>query len=60
MLFPGLDIELAPLSNNIAKLKDSNIIPIVSDPEIIEICDDKLRTCEFLKKNGFPYPRLLD
>ena len=57
ILFPGLDAELEPLSRSKARLKDSDIIPIVSEPEVIEICSDKLKTCEFLKKNSFPYPK---
>ena len=57
VLFPGLDAELAPLSSGAEKLKNSKIIPIVSDPDVIGICGDKLKTCEFLKKNNFPYPK---
>jgi carbamoyl-phosphate synthase large subunit len=57
LLFPGLDAELAPLSNNAQMLRDLNIIPVVSDPEVIEVCNDKLRTCEFLTKNNFPCPK---
>ena len=56
VLFPGLDAELGPISRCATKLKDSNITPVVCDPEVIEICNDKMRTSEFLKKNGFPYP----
>src|SRR5512140_3321774 len=40
VLFPGIDAELTPLSNGLEKFKGSNIIPVVSDPEVIEICDD--------------------
>ncbi len=56
-IFPGLDVELLPLSNNRDRLKRNGIIPIVSNPEVIAICDDKLKTCEFLKANNFPYPK---
>jgi len=54
-VFPGLDVELIPLSNNIDKLKANGILPIVSNPRVIEICDDKLETSKFLKNNNFPY-----
>jgi len=54
-VFPGLDVELIPLSNNMAKLKANAILPIVSNPEVIKIADDKLETSKFLKRNGFPY-----
>jgi len=57
ILFPGLDAELIPLSNNIEKLKANGILPIVSDTKVIEICDDKLETSKFLENNGFPYIR---
>ncbi len=55
VLFPGLDVELTILSRNINKLRDSGILPIVSNTEVIEICDDKLETSRFLKKNNLPY-----
>jgi len=40
-VFPGLDVELVPLSNNIEKLKANDIIPILSDSKVIKIADDK-------------------
>jgi carbamoyl-phosphate synthase large subunit len=55
VVFPGLDAELAPLSNNIGKIKANGILPIVSPPEIIKIADDKLETSKFLRSNNFPY-----
>ena len=54
-VFPGLDVELIPLSNNIEKLKANDIIPIVSDSKVIKIADDKLETAKFLRSNNFPY-----
>lgn len=54
VIFPGLDIELITLSNNIEKLKANHIIPVVSNPKVIEICDDKLETSKFLRNNNFP------
>jgi carbamoyl-phosphate synthase large subunit len=56
-IFPGLDIELSPLSNNIKRFKNNDILPVVSDPTVIAICADKLKTCEFLQSNNFPSPR---
>jgi carbamoyl-phosphate synthase large subunit len=55
-IFPGLNVELTPLSNNIERLKNNDILPVVSDPSVIEICEDKLKTCEFLRSNNFPSP----
>ena len=54
-VFPGLDVELILLSNNIEKLKANDIIPIVSDSKVIKIADDKLKTTKFLRSNDFPY-----
>ncbi len=54
-VFPGLDVELILLSNNIEKLKANDIIPIVSDSKVIKIADDKLETIKFLRSNNFPY-----
>lgn len=55
VVFPGLDAELTPLSNNIEKIKANGILSIVSPPEIIKIADDKLETSKFLRSNNFPY-----
>jgi carbamoyl-phosphate synthase large subunit len=56
-LFPGLNVELTPLSENIQRFKRNDIIPVVSDPAVIEICEDKLKTNEFLKRRNFPAPK---
>jgi carbamoyl-phosphate synthase large subunit len=57
VIFPGLDAELAPLSDNTEKLKKNGILPIVSNPSVVSICGDKLKTYEFLKNNNFPCPK---
>jgi len=56
-LFPGLNVELTPLSDNIERFKKNDIVPVVSDPAVINICEDKLKTNEFLKRNNFPAPK---
>jgi len=56
-IFPGLDVELTPFSNNVDNFKANNITPIVSSPSVISICTDKLYTVDFLRKNNFPYPK---
>jgi len=60
ILFPGLDAELIPLSDHIHFLKTNGICPIVSRPEVIEICNDKLQTCIFLRNHGFPFLHTYD
>jgi carbamoyl-phosphate synthase large subunit len=57
VVFPGVDAELIPLSKDKEKFKKEGILPIVSEPEVVETCGDKLRTYEFLKSNNFPYPQ---
>jgi carbamoyl-phosphate synthase large subunit len=56
-LFSGLDAELIPLSDpdNFKKMCDQGIRPIISDPLVIKISDDKYELSNFLKENGFPY-----
>ncbi|MGZ4846324.1 MAG: ATP-grasp domain-containing protein [Halobacteriota archaeon] len=60
ILFPGLDAELASLSKEVHLLRANDIYPVVSRPEVIEICDDKLYTSAFLKRHDFPYPETFD
>jgi len=54
-IFPGLDVELIPLSNSIERIKANDIVPIISSPDVIKISDDKLETFKFLRNNNFPY-----
>lgn len=56
LLFPGLDIELQVLSENKEKFEKKGIVVVVSRPEVVEICDDKLKTYEFLKALNLPAP----
>jgi len=60
ILFPGMDAELAPLSKHVSLLKANGIYPVVSRPDVINICDDKMLTSAFLKSHGFPYPKTFD
>jgi carbamoyl-phosphate synthase large subunit len=55
-IFPGHDVELMHLAKNIQVFERCSIIPIVSDPMVIEICDDKYLTYCFLNENDFPVP----
>jgi len=56
IVFSGLDAELIHLSRNKHQLNENGIVPIVSSPEVVEICGDKLKTIDFLKRNHFPAP----
>lgn len=46
------DIDLPVLSKNKNRFKEQGIDIIVSNPEIIEICNDKWKTYQFLKENN--------
>ncbi len=54
-LFPGLDVELEPLSRNKQKFINIGTVPIVSDEKVIKLSNDKYALYEFLKENGFPF-----
>jgi carbamoyl-phosphate synthase large subunit len=56
IVFSGLDAELIHLSNSKNQLEKDGIFAVVSDPEIVKICGDKLKTIDFLKSNHFPAP----
>jgi len=56
LVFAGHDAELLPLSEQAARFRAEGIIPVVSSPEIVRICDDKLATNSFLKAHGFAVP----
>ncbi|MEZ4300873.1 MAG: ATP-grasp domain-containing protein [Polyangiaceae bacterium] len=57
LAFPGLEPDLFAFSAGAARLREAGIVPVVSTPDIIKTCDDKLLTARFLEKNGFPAPR---
>ena len=54
--FPGLDAELPILAKYKDTFKKVGTTVIVSDSEIIEICDDKLITYKFLSRNNILTP----
>ena len=56
IVFSGLDAELIHLSMNKKRLEKNGVFPVVSNPKVVELCDDKLKTIEFLKSNHFPAP----
>ncbi|MEI8140543.1 MAG: ATP-grasp domain-containing protein [bacterium] len=56
LFFPGMDVELAVLARSRRAFQEVGTFVVVSNPEVIEICDDKLLTYEFLSKNNIPAP----
>ena len=57
ILISLFDIDLLVLSKNKEKFAEIGTRVIVSDPETIEICNDKWKTYNFLKNNGFNVPK---
>ncbi len=57
ILISLFDIDLMVLAQNKEKFEKIGTRVIVSDPEIIEKCNDKWKTYNFLKDNGFNVPK---
>ncbi|MBS5113709.1 MAG: ATP-grasp domain-containing protein [Coprobacillus cateniformis] len=51
------DIDLPILSKNKKLFEDNGINVIVSDENVLNICNDKYSTYKFLKENGFNTPK---
>lgn len=60
LLFPGLDAELPSLGRNIARFAAVGTRVIVSNPEVIEVADNKLKTFQFLREHGISVPETID
>jgi len=57
VILSGVEEVLEVLSRNRQKIESlTGAVCIVSGPEAIEISRSKLRTCEWLRNNGFNYP----
>jgi carbamoyl-phosphate synthase large subunit len=56
-IFPGHDVELKVLANSKQMFLMNGIKVIISSPKVIEICDDKLQTANFLAVAGFNFPK---
>ncbi len=60
LVIPTIDTELYTLSLNKARIENECKAKVmVSDANCIEICNDKTKTVNFLKKNGFDFPYTL-
>lgn len=56
LVFPGHDCELGPLSKHHKRFYAIGTNVVVSRPEVISLCDDKLETARFLEALEAPYP----
>lgn len=57
ILLSLFDIDLLVLARNKERFAQIGTQVIVSEPELIEVCNDKWKTYLFLKENGFAVPR---
>ncbi len=56
LLIPTVDLDLRLLAENKPRFAELGCRVLVSDPEVIDICQDKRKTCEFLRREGFGCP----
>ena len=57
ILISLFDIDLLVLAKNKDKFKEIGTDVIVSDPDVVSVCNDKWKTYIFLKDNGFNVPK---
>lgn len=56
ILIPLFDIDLPVLAKNKQKFETIGTRIIVSEPSVIDVCNDKWKTYQFLKESGFHVP----
>jgi len=56
LIVPTVDLDLKLLAQNKSKFFETACRVLVSNPEVIDICQDKRKTYRFLVKNGFGTP----
>jgi carbamoyl-phosphate synthase large subunit len=59
LLIPTVDLDLKVLAQNKSKFASLGCQVLVSNPEVIDICQDKRKTYLFLIKNGFDTPNTM-
>ena len=56
LLVPTIDTDLLVLAKNKPKFAAMGCRVLVSTPDVVDICQDKRKTCRFLLKNNFDTP----
>lgn len=56
LLVPTVDLDLRLLAEQKPEFESLGCRVLVSDPDVIDLCQDKRRTFGFLRKNGFSTP----
>lgn len=59
LLVPTIDTDLLVLAEHKADFAKLGCRTLVSDPDVIEICQDKRRTSRFLLRSGFDAPKTI-
>jgi carbamoyl-phosphate synthase large subunit len=59
LLVPTIDTDLLILAQNKPKFAELGCRVLVSEPNVVEICQDKRETYKFLKANGFDAPETI-
>lgn len=57
IVVPLFDMDVLMLSKHKAELEEIGVKVIVSDEKFVSVCNDKWKTYEFLKENGFNVPK---
>ena len=56
LLVPTVDLDLRLLAEHKPRFERLGCRVLVSDPQVIDVCQDKRRTCAFLQRHGFETP----
>jgi carbamoyl-phosphate synthase large subunit len=59
LLVPTVDLDLRLLAEHKGQFEELGCRVLVSDPDVIDLCQDKRRTFGFLTKHGFGTPRTM-
>jgi carbamoyl-phosphate synthase large subunit len=59
LLIPTIDTDLLVLAQNKPKFAELGCSVLVSEPSVVEICQDKRKTHKFLVTNGFDAPETI-
>lgn len=57
VLFHGSEPELKQMSENRERIASEGVFLPINNRVVIDTCMDKFKTAEFLRKNGFKYPK---
>ncbi|MHC4754833.1 MAG: ATP-grasp domain-containing protein, partial [Planctomycetota bacterium] len=59
LIIPTVDLDLRLLAQNKAKFTKLGCLVLISEPQVIDICQDKRKTYRFLSNNGFDTPKTI-